>query len=415
MASPKKSRIEVESTKKNPVIRKSFLGWLTSDDKEATYPLERFSFLDGVINLADTAPAAVERGVITQPSVRKGLMVSDDQLRKSKPVYSILKTIDIVVAQFLSGSIIFGAIQNSGEQLRAAYKNDDSYFGNLMGFVGITIGLIGRMGLFVTQIVAAAIRLPLAIASGMVGVVLGAYDAVTQELNVKQKQEGVSKLDLFMARVGEMVMPFAPKAGNLMGVYLYWKKLESRYFESQDATPARTGLNLRLQRVEDVRTGLWVGAVSTALAIGFVATVSVLSMGSGLAAVPFIPQIAAGIAAAGLAVKAVVATMIVGGLTSFFSNTFTALKDNAKAMMELGKKKSEGMKESLIPDRQERSASGGNWSYQSTSGEYTPAKTQPYQDKQRSDTSSPTGSELGEDGKDKAGNRNSQKMNGIKG
>ncbi|MFI4956756.1 MAG: hypothetical protein ACHQAX_06075 [Gammaproteobacteria bacterium] len=338
--------------------KQSVSKWVTGDGTATFTGFPGFTgFLAASINLADTMPGV---GVInadgtwklpTRPELlikAKGQNTVDKDINLvpstlKRTVLSTLKWIDVALTQVVSGTLIFGALQHASELAREYFHdykvNNKSPIAVIPEVIFGALALAARGGLFVAQIVAGALRLPLAIISGIAGAVVGA-------ISTWADNSGASKSKLFWARVGDAVWPFAPTAGYVIATYLEDKKNTDR--------PAF----IRFNRVRVV------GIISAIIAITLVALLATGTMGGGLAALPLVPQItgfiatglnfafgwaglhiAAGAAAStlgapvlsgiaswmglgGVASKVLVGTMLVGALTTFFSNAFNAVKDN---------------------------------------------------------------------------------------
>jgi hypothetical protein len=335
--------------------KESVREWVTGDGN-ATF--SGYGFLAGSMNLADTLPNGIikEDGTWNMPGSRK-LITNVERTNFSKNVLSALKWVDILLTQVISGTLIFGALQNGLELARQYFNRlKKTYPAAVVPEVIVgALAIAARGGVFVAQILAGALRLPLAILSGFVGIFVGLYSSLTSKKAEGKPTTPREKIEIFFATIGDAIWPFAPVAGNLIGVTL----------PVQRVIPA---LSMSEKIVASVARMTWmnlVSIVSTIIAITLVALLATGTMGVGLAALPVLPQIigfigtglnfafgwaglhiATGTAVAtmgapiltGIAnwislgvvsTKVLVSTMLVGALTTLFSNTFNAVKDNA--------------------------------------------------------------------------------------
>ena len=285
-----------------------------------------------ILNVADTAPGYVFA------SARRSYL---DAVLDKKSKLARLKWIDHVI-QLISGTLAFAAIQLAFERLRQNFLNKKTPLAYAMGFIAIVGGLSARFGLFCTQILASAIRLPVALLSGTVGVIAGLFSSFSGKP--------------FLETLSRYVWPFAPAVGGLMA-------LVSQLDNIRDQTKRDSNKRMVYQT-------LFMHALFIAIATTLVVLLAASTGGIGLAALPVLsaiagtigtvvaPMVAAfgfttagtgalagftllngfvvhGLGLGALAKTIVLGTMLVGAMSSFFSQIAYSVRVDWRARAEI--------------------------------------------------------------------------------
>lgn len=345
----------------SPLDRKaSFIEWVRTG-KESYSPThneesKKFYFLDAVINFADTSSVMkagdwnLEARIDKKAPVRKQIMKG-------------LKYVDLLI-QLLTGTLLFGLLQAAAERLRAVSGNgiDDAKKNsklllrigwNIASAASIVLALVARVGLFVTQIFAAAIRFPLALVSGVVGLIWGVVTPTPTHTLNNTKQRHI------IACISDFIWPFAPMAQRTLVI----ANVNQTVIPGKNTVSEETA-----SKVASSRTTMAIYALSFLIALTLIILLSVGTFGAGgLAAMPFMNTLVSGIAfvfnnlfgfaglhiagstlgaagglasfpvlsglssffglSSGIGAKIMISTMLTGALTSFFGQVFRAASE----------------------------------------------------------------------------------------
>lgn len=291
-----------------------------------------YTLLDSTINHADTTMVRGKgKWAVSQLDKDEQKQLQGDRLAPTRRavVYGI-KRIDLAI-QFISGALMFALIKAAAERNRASTNS------NIVSGIWIGLGLAARGGLFVSQIIVNALRLPLAIVSTVVGAIWGSFP----------KQD-------FKQSVADFLWIFAPNIQHMWAVKSWADQLQALQptvggipvSSHSSSTPVGIPVEIQVQ--------MTVYVLSLVLAVTFIALLATGTLGlGGLAAVPFFnvltTSIAGGLqgalgfigihAATATTVFSIglVTTMLAGALISAFNQVGRFATDSVRYVMDWSK------------------------------------------------------------------------------